>query len=444
MGIPIIAVFLFFFAGVAMYLFDKKYFWYTGFIYIAHLWTIVSCAYIESGIYITEQQVNSFATGATWRLAMLNLIFFFSYIVIAKLYENVVLPREIIYRSPSLLIISGCLCIILVSVILLYINIIQSGIPLFSGSSINKFTFWKQSVYPSFSRFLSYSPFYSFILGFIYSTSSDNSYKRSSLALLSFYIFYQILEGHKFSLPFATVVSFFIPLISRKVTVISKYSVGQKIRLLLAILGCILIVFELSKFYSSFNNVDDTTSDVLYRMFGLQGHVWWGTDLLEQTTNIDHYNHFVAEMREIFSPRELPIDSGISFLTILLGGNEGYDFVVRIGGAYTMGYPAIVLYTFGIWGTVLVQVFFGILLAILTVTLHYHIKSGYLIRAVLLYKLLWSTFNVLTMGNFGDLFNYKCFLYIIVVIILCFVQKLKACNSTVSDSVCIADGQKCN
>jgi hypothetical protein len=413
MGISVVAVGLFLLTGLVMYLIDKKYFWYCAMLYIAQLWTIISCAYIESGIYITEQHVDSFATGATLRLVLFNIVFFLSYIAIMRLFDHVILVRDIrtSYVSREVKFIS--LAVIVGSVLLLYINIIQSGIPLFSGSAINKFTFWKESaIYPGFARFLSYSPFYGFILGFIYSNSTDKLSKRSSLVILMAYLIYQMLEGHKFSLPYATIASFLIPFIPSKVTETSRYSVWQKGKLLLMVVVGIIIVFELSKFYSAFNNVEDTTSDVLYRIFGLQGHVWWGTDLLEQTTNIDHYRHFVTEMRELFNSRELPIDAGILFLTILLGGDTGYDFVVRIGGAYTMGYPAISLYTFGTWGTVLLQVFFSIILAMLVRSLHFHIKSGYLIRSVLLYKLLWSTYNALTMGNFGDLFNIKSLVFV--------------------------------
>ena len=48
------------------------------------LWALVSSAYIETGIYITEQDRYSYSNNATKMLFLYNLIFFWEYILSIK------------------------------------------------------------------------------------------------------------------------------------------------------------------------------------------------------------------------------------------------------------------------------------------------------------------------------------------------------------------------
>jgi hypothetical protein len=427
-----IAIFLYYLIGLWMYKTEKKYFLYMAFIYVSQLWVIMSCAYIETGIFITEQDANSFWTGATLSLVSFNMVFFiFYFFMIRFLSKREKVEDDSGKPELSNIVRKFFLVIILLSNILLFINIFVSGIPLFSNGTINKFSFWREyAVYPEFNRFLAYSSFYGFILGFIYCNSKEKLYKYGSIFILLLYLFYEVLEGHKFSLQLAMIIPFFIPFIA-KIRFTKIFKVNYK--WVVVIIISIALVLGLASFQATFRH--ENFSDILYRIFGLQGHVWWGTDLLVRNSKVDYHNHALQEFSEIFQPSKVPGDTGIHFLTILLGGRLGYDFVVNKGGAFTMGYPAIAIYSFGPFGAVLAQIFFGILSAFLIFVLHRHIKAGHLFRALILFRLLWSFYNVLTMGVFQDLFSSKNLIMFFIFVFLTMVDKLsKAGANTVNCS----------
>ncbi len=411
------AVGAFMVAGMLMYKTDRIFCWYIAILYFAQLWAITSCSYIETGIYISEQDLDSFATGATVRLLFYNLAFFFSYFFMTKLLIKLS-SKQYHDSAPSGDLNKLVLGLIAVSVILLYLNITISGLPVLSGGQINKFNFWREyAIFPSFSRFLSYSPFFGFALGFINFSTNDLYEKKASKIILCLFVLYQILEGHKFSLPYATISSFLIPYVAlhHNTGLLKSWKDLAKIASIMG--GIVIGILAIATVHASFRN--DNIDDVFYRIFGLQGHVWWGADLKAQAVSyIDQYKMLTNEMNEIFHPSIIPVDTGIYFLTILLGGDFGYDFVVNKGGAYTMGYPAISLFMFGQAGTVILQIVFGILVSLLCFTLHCKVKAGQLISALLLFKLLWSSYNVLTMGNFSDLFNIRSLLIICAIILL--------------------------
>lgn len=422
MVLSILAVCIYLILGLIIFKLDKRYFWYIAIFYFFQLWTIISGAYIETGVYISEQMVTSFRTDSTIRLVLYNVVFLVSFIIFAKIISR---PDNLDYKLHRLSreIVWAILAGILITTLLLYLNVVVSGVPLFSGHKINKFNFWQDyAVFPSLERFAAYAAYYGFTLGYIYRFQHENRlYKKVTVGLLIFYIGYQVIAGNKFSQPLVTMSSFLIPFISLKVPksyalLSSRLQKKLITRVILSLLIAVILVLGLSVYDEAVRGGGGLSS-VMYRIFGLQGHVWWGTDLLVQTRSIDYFGHFVAEVQGILYPVTNPINTGIHFLTILVGGGIGYDAIVNKGVSYTMGYPAITLYAFGPLGAIFAQVIFGSVMAIIAVALHVNIKAGNLIRSLLIFRLLSEGYTTFTMGTLDELFNIKS--VIIIIILIC-------------------------
>ena len=73
---------------------------------------------------------------------------------------------------------------------------------------------------------------------------------------------------------------------------------------------------------------------------------------------IDYYQNFIQEIIEIINPTAEHLTVGMRELMITLSPSRAYRFI-QDGVNFTMGYPAIIIYNFGIYLGIIIQFVFG-------------------------------------------------------------------------------------
>src|SRR5690554_1749415 len=95
-------IFIFIYLLFSLILFRNNRYWpFFFFFYVAQLWAIISCYYIEQGVFITEQERYSFETGATYRLVIQNLVFFSSALIILRFLPKPKVFSEKVTLTPT-------------------------------------------------------------------------------------------------------------------------------------------------------------------------------------------------------------------------------------------------------------------------------------------------------------------------------------------------------
>lgn len=415
-----------------------KYKIYIVFFSIPQVWAVISSAYIETGIYITEQERFSYYTGATPRLVVINFIFYASLFIFLNyrlirhsvddgLAENQIRYKD--YKVPTKVILLLGIAASFIIVTYLYIQLAENGVvPLFSLGEVSRFNYWNEynSDLLAGKIFSNIYPI-SFLLGSLFSSMKTallpKSIRISPLIIFIALLVYLILLANKFTALYVSILAFIIPLfINNRL----PHSVN-KMRLIIFASSSLFLFLGLT--YNQYSLVSDNPFQlILYRTFGLQGHMWWGIDNLLSNASIDHYGHFVNEIQEILSPTVLHVDSGMRFLMILLDPKVAWVYISN-GVNLSMAYPAIAAYTFGYIGACFFQIAAALLVALFIRWNVRLIKQGRVISATIVFKLLFAVYYVFSMGDFRMLFSINNLAYMFLVILISIVQKTVSVNS---------------
>lgn len=151
--INIILIVLFICIGMLLFKKDKKHFIFYLFIFFMQLWTLVSNAYIETGIYITEQDRYSYSNNSTKMLFLYNVIFFLGIYFVNKVRWNntsFVHGKELERNGEVGNLSKRILLLLLTCMIVISCSLaINSLLTKFTyGDAINKFNFWEHSIFP--------------------------------------------------------------------------------------------------------------------------------------------------------------------------------------------------------------------------------------------------------------------------------------------------------
>ena len=249
-----------------------------GLIIFQSLTILPSLIYIESGIYINEQGRNSDFSWATVITSIYYIITLFTlYLTHKELNKYNFKTFTFTYKGKNVEnIILKSLVIGVLSILLF--NASLSPLPLFD-MSLSRFTYWSNSKFPFLNTiFGNTASFIPFILGIL---APKN--KRFSTILLIIYFFYNFLIGQKFSPILNGSFSFFLPIVimnGNKVKQIIKKRF-LLIASILSISGFIIYQVIYAKYEARvpFANIKiyDPDEAIFYRIFGLQGHLMWGS-----------------------------------------------------------------------------------------------------------------------------------------------------------------------
>jgi hypothetical protein len=422
-AINLFSIFLYLIFG--LFLFKKNRFWpFFFFFYIGQLWAILSSYYIEQGIYLTEQDRFSYETGATFRLVAENLLFFSSAILILKFLpinrKNKIESWFSLKNNKNLESIIFVLSIgisLLIFIDASITKIIYMGI-------INKFNFYQYSFLFKINLlrpFIFHVNLLTFILGNLFVLYS-NKISKKRLIMLSFILILiaSVLQGSKFSAIYINSILFFIPtLLGVKVKFDKK--VGKKI--ILSVLGLIitfLIVMNLTYREYSQNLKEDQIFDfILYRVFALQGHVWWGTDEMAYILSPqDKKQNIKNEMNVILQKDVEEYSSGLEALMIFISPRIA-PFFLENGINFTMGFPALFTFLFNPFQIAILLVLFGLSFGIFIFFLYKAILSKNILYIILLgYMYIYGVMQIFSMGKTAQFFNVR--IYLIIALLLYF------------------------
>ncbi len=405
-------------------LFNHKYFIFYPII-INSIFVPLSLIYIENGGFISEAGIYGYFIGASVMYIYFMTLYLLGVKTVFFLGQNLrgineSDSLEIPYAEHKFNSFQFALLVIIVTLFLLWINMIISPMPLFS-MDVSRFNYWENSKLSFLTKiFGNVTTIIAFTLGYLYWYYSymgkDHKeilkYKKIVIILLVLFIIYLAIMGHKFSAIESSLFYFalaFTPWINKKIT-INKYII--KYLVLIGIIMVGLIYYEYYRYQYYIDISDSVFGQIAYRILGLQGGVWW--------TMIDEIiNH---DFRPTFNIKDLL--RGMDLLMILQSGyTENVMEFIEMGGKYTNAYPAILLYIFPIWLASIVQYIIGMATSLFVLYVYHNIKKLNVIRAILSIQLIMWLFYAEIQAYFIKIISPLALVFIFILIMAELSQK---------------------
>jgi hypothetical protein len=382
--------------------------------YYGYFTAVVSNVYIEQGAYISEQYRFSFPTGSTFRLTLFAGLFLAS----AFWTSSVVAPLSRLKAMASATKRSGTFhlvsCTILLVVALWLCALLTSGLvfgfPLLQR--IDRFTYWSAHPYPYFWRILIHGMQLSFLLGIVAALADRAVVRRSAAAAFALILMTNILFGDKFSSSAMALLNFGTAAAMTGIMVR-----GVRLRLMrytpLLVIAAAGFFVLVSWSYRAVSNVAPqfVLDYIVSRALGLQGHTWWGIDLLvrEGNTNGVGPEHLLRD----HSPGA---PGGLYLLMFALAPAHSVAAYMEKGISFTMGGAAIAIYALGYALAVPFMIAAGMLTGLALGYLARKTASGHLWRAWIALKLTWIALLAFNMGNVYLLLSTSVVLYLAIVL----------------------------
>ncbi len=376
-----------------------------GLVFFQAFSVIPSLIYIEQGIYINEQGRFSFFTGAT---ILCVFYFILTFVIIAMAFKSFNRKRLPVFqfsykgRNVELFIV---IAMIVLPLILLLINAVLSPLPILDPS-VTRFTYWSTSRFPFLnSLFGNTAMFVPFAIGLLFP-----KLKKFSVIMLLIFFGYNFMIGQKFSPILQGSYSFLLPVVFHYRNNLKMYI--KRAILPLFIVGGLLTAIMYSITYNKYEEthpfanikIYDPNEAMLYRIFGLQGHLFWGAT-----------DRYVVENEtpKSFNPADLlygmkvMMDDFAKDRKMVISANEegGYNF--------TNAYPGILFKIFPLSIGLVFHTFLTIVfLALMGWILKELMAKGAMILSVIAYQLFNWTIYAFVMGYFYKLYFTIFFLFL--------------------------------
>lgn len=388
--------------------------------YLLYAYTlpIMSNLYLEQGIYITEQERDSFFTGSTLRLLFYTSIFFIVCFFSLQTLNHIILKKKTLqneytskvnHKKMSLTL----FYIVIFMELLMYLNLFASEIPLFS-SNITRFNYWECSQFPFLRKIVgNISLPIAIILGIYYMYFSNNAlynWRKKIVLIFIIYIIYLYLTGQKFSAQFLAVYFFFLPYWITNFKKTSSFL--SSIKSLKFFIPILVLVFGYILYKYQFTGISEMRgsafSGIVYRIFGLQGHVYWGIDEMVFQQNLYGWRYFNEFLQD-----------GLNGLLVgmKLIGPSNLDWYLENHIQFTAGYPAIIL-LFNPIVAIFVQVIFAFMFALSVFYTYAMLLNNNIVRSFFALMIIFQFQYGLSMGNFQFIYSVKFLIPLIGILII--------------------------
>ena len=179
------------------------------------LLSFISCIAIESGIYISELQTNSYSTGGYIRLFAYLLVFLVVFELSTKKERNIENFKIDDNGTLNKTFYKYILIFSMICIAYLYLDMIIVGIPLLHNTLPNKYNYFIELKHlPIISKIYSILIFYlPSILGIIYQKTKKRKTKNIILIIEVFLSIYVILLGFKVSGLRNIIIGFLVPIL---------------------------------------------------------------------------------------------------------------------------------------------------------------------------------------------------------------------------------------
>lgn len=373
-----------------------------GLIIFQSLTILPSLIYIESGIYINEQGRNSYFSWATVITSIYFIITLLTlYLTHKQLNRYSFRTFKFTYKGKD---VEGLILrsIVIVVLSLLLFNASLSPLPLFD-MSLSRFTYWSSSRFPFLNTiFGNTASFIPFILGIL---APKN--KRFSIIMLLIYFFYNFLIGQKFSPILNGSFSFFLPIVLMNAKRVKQILRRRflAIAVILSLSGLVIyqVIYERYDARVPFANMKiyDPNEAIFYRIFGLQGHLMWGSterfvfnDSEPRSFNPTDLLYGMRHMMEEFAPTN----------DVLFNNSKS-------GFNYTNAYPGILFNIFPVPIALMTHIFLTIVvLGFSGWMLRMFVQHNAQILAVITFQFYIWVIYAFTMGYFYKVFFMGAFL----------------------------------
>jgi len=296
--------------------------------------------------------------------------------------------------------------------LLTYTNVLISGeLPLFSQGYISRFEYIETTrLWPILRIFGVTTIIIPMLIGIAGYSANNRSKKIVSTLLLLLYLFYILLIGQKFG---GLVFGLYYYLMPR---IISSEGIGIKIspRLVVSITSvCLLAFITVFYHYSKYSLAQEyggVINFIFYRIFGMQGHLWWGVDRL------------VWERSDMFNVSWNGFLNGMQYMMQMISPSIA-SYAISRGVNFTFGFYAFIWLLSGY----LAPLFF-IFIATVWILFARFVRSfafdGIIPFVGLIYLHLWFV-SFFSLGNISSVLSAK-FILVLSILSIYFIINLKA------------------
>lgn len=407
--------FIILWATYAFFKKDVKLFFLYGLLIFQAISIIPSLIYIETGKYISEQARMGYFVGATFFYCMFYLVSLLFIYATTNSLKSIKL-RVVKFEVRNNNIENHLLLIIVISVLsILLLNVYQSASPLFD-KGVTRFTYWGESKYPFLQKiFGNTAMFIPFVLGVL-----NKRHKKLSIVLLLVYFGYNFLIGQKFSPIITGSFSFFLPIILMNTEPLSlKQLFKFKYIVIFLIAGVTMYQviydrYEKRKPYAIIK-IYDPNEAMLYRVFGLQGHLFWGAT----------ERFVVGNGEKSWNPLDLNYGMHKMMQEFATGDKKALEKHMKKGFNFTNAYPSVLFMIFPFYIAYIFHAF--VIIFVLTLSgwvLTKLLEHGSLVLSVVSYQFFIWTIYAVTMGYFYKL-KYGVIFNVLILLISYVIEKRK-------------------
>ena len=379
---------------------------------------LVSSFFVESGIYVSEIGRESYHLGATRFYSVIVVSIFFLISIFEKLMSRYikVIPFKV---TPSYFLCSASLFIAFCILVILFSNLLISGIPIINNN-ITRFNFWENySRIPNIELFLGKLSMPVLLLGAVLISIKmelGNSYRKEQLLIFLFFL-YLLLLGHKFS-GFISALSLLYGVI-----IVKRVYLGRKmvsITDIMSMFFLIIFLFIVSFFFfsqSSGGVIDIVEGNaflaVLYRIFVLQGYAWFA--------------FFERYIEDGVIPNLAC--SNMDYALLMITKNP--KFFMHNGIDIANIYPGVLLLSGGVINIIIYTVVFSFALSFLGLFAYKAILARSIFRSTISLQLMFWTTGAIAKADFMHFFQYK---YLVLLFSLLFLSLLSILSRNISNS----------
>ena len=385
--------------------------------YFSYFWVAVSCAYLEFGVYISEQESYSFATGRTLRLVTYVFIFLCVAICLFQANKNIYLRNYVpMFFLHSQFLVNFAFILMSTILFLLFCGLLIYGSPPVQG--ITRFQYWAQHPFPFLWKLQILLSQMTFFLGAV-CAQSDNGIKFKSAVIVFSTVVLNVLYGDKFSTNMVALTNFAISFFLIKFIVFRQKPVLSHV---LSI--CLVSIFFFSLliywFYANVHGIDsyDIPRYVLDRIFALQGHTWWGIDALALDKD------FFYGFKQLFMTSSEYEVGGLKMLMYAIAPLDRVDWYVNNGITLTMGGIALPVFCVGYFITFFYVIFAGLCVGTLGIYIELKILKYQLIRILIASKMMWLFILAFNMGDLYLLCSLSFCIYLCLIFFDLLLTKL--------------------
>ncbi|WP_203295063.1 DUF6418 domain-containing protein [Luteirhabdus pelagi] len=407
MGLFVNLIFAFLFIYFTYYYVKKSFllsFLY-GLLFFQAFSIIPSLIYIEEGVYINEQGRFSFFTGATILCVSYFIITFILIALSFKTFNKYKIPVVKLNYKGHNIEYTLLILMVVIPMALLVLNALLSPIPL-TNPTINRFNYWSTSKLPFLnSIFGNTAMFVPFALGILFTR-----YKKFSLFMLLVFYGYNFMIGQKFSPIVQGTFSFLLPIVFYYRGNIKSYV--KRYFVVLMLVGASLIGIMYAVTYKKYDDthpfanikIYNPNEAMLYRIFGLQGHLLWGATDRYVASNEEPKSFNPADL--LYGMR-LMMDEFAKDRNMVLYANQkgGYNFTNAYPGILFKIFPVSLALVFHTFLTIVFLALMGWILK------EFMIHKGWVISVIIYQFFNWILY-AFVMGYFYKLYFTLAFLLV--------------------------------